>query len=639
METNEYMKQLLMYEQVQKVCRLICPVSLLGAVLLLFSRVKKGGRKGRLITVFAAVFLIMLLGIQQVYGEEAVTAEFRIAGGNPGADGGYYSAVTVEAVWRIRDFSGSGARLGISRSFGNSYESLELDPGYGTSVTAQLQSLGINWLTILSESGSSETEGGKSLQFSVWEPGHYSFQGAGRSISFIIGDVRTGTEDSSAPMPSTGGQETMQSDHETSESEEEAVEEEEESDRKAPEAELHMTMEQTADGRNLAVDKKMRIRVTEEHFDTSCVPEVRTEVKKGWSFSGWKETEAGAEAVISFKKDGEYEVIFQCQDLSGNQSEKVRSGVFTLDQTPPEIRIRGAENGAVYTDAVSPLVSVSDRTICTEQLSCTLKGAKTGAVILDRTASVKEGETADTVSFGNSSLDRDDVYTLSVKAEDLAGNTAEEEIIFAMDQNGSSYILSDETQALVEAYYISEPIDLVLSEINTSPVEYQISISRDGVPEKLEEDSAYSVEVRGGDGDWMIYVYRIFAENFKEDGVYHVDITSRDQGANVNNSQVRGARIDFVVDSTGSRQQPGDEEEGANSGPEERDADPSAEDGASEDRSEEPSDPKVLDAENRTFYGKVFLIVLIPVLAAVVFLWKNGLRTAILRKINQKRRR
>ncbi|MCQ2501061.1 MAG: Ig-like domain-containing protein, partial [Lachnospiraceae bacterium] len=324
----------------------------------------------------------------------------------------------------------------------------------------------------------------------------------------------------------------------------------EEPDRKAPEVSMDLFFFTDAYGRQITTVNTIKLHVCEEHFDPEWMPEVKTAVKDGWTFSGWGEKADGADGVITLKKDGEYEVSFQCRDQAGNPSERISSGRFLLDKTSPAITIEGVQNRGAYASPVTPLVYIEDPSFDLSQITCTLRGAKTGELDVGQLAEMVRTDQGVAISWDRFAGAADDVYTLSVQAQDQAGNTAEEEIVFAMDQNGSSYIISDATKKLMEDYYTAEPIELVLSEINTSAVVYEISLSKDGQPVLLEEGKDYSVEVRGGDGDWLIYVYRIFASNFEKEGVYHVDLTSWDQADNVNNSQMRGARIDFAVDHT-----------------------------------------------------------------------------------------
>lgn len=319
-------------------------------------------------------------------------------------------------------------------------------------------------------------------------------------------------------------------------------------DGKAPLVFMDAPLFKNANGQQFIGSRTIKLLVRDRNFDTSCVPSVVTGVDDGYSFSGWTKTDAGMEGRLKFLKDGDYAVTFQACDLVGNYSEKIGTGTFTLDRTVPKIRIQGVQNQMAYNRPVIPVIRINDPSINPANLKYTLRGAKCGLLDVELLSDAVKTEAGISINMSRFAVQQDDIYTLSVQAADYAGNAASEEVVFTMDQNGSSYILSDATRDLVDRYYTAKPEELVLSEINACEVSYGVTVSKDGEPKQLQEGQDYSVEIRGGDGDWLIYIYRIFASNFQKEGVYHVEITSRDQASNVNNTQIRGARIDFVVD-------------------------------------------------------------------------------------------
>ncbi len=573
MEHNVYLEQILMQQKIQHCSMLLSAVCLLAALLVLTAgRPRKRKKAGRRTVLLAAVVILLAAGsAEKVSAAETAgtRAEIQLIQGQS-AGSGYDPPVVVQVRWWTAESAESRDPLRIEYSTGLYSESIVLDPGYGTSVSAQLAALGISWTSLTGESGVGETEEGKTLQFLVSESGTYRFSSAGSVMNFSVGNGAVSDDSGTAEAVSeetvnqtesgyTAGEENSGSGSE----EEKEQNEDLTADQTAPKIKLIMSMTEGSGGELYAEEKTMKIQVKEEHFDISQKPEVVADVKKGYQFSGWKLTDAGAEGTLTFRKDGIYSVSYQCTDLAGNQSEEACSGTFILDRTKPDIKIRGVEQSAAYSTAVSPVVQIEDVSLCTDQLACTLRGAKAGILDVEQLSDLTLTEKGAEISFSHFPSEQDDVYTLSVTAVDQAGNSADEEVTFSIDQYGSSYIVSDETQALIDSYYTSDPVDLVLSEINTSPVIYQIALSKDGVPAELEEGEDYSVEVRGGDGEWMIYVYRIYASNFTEEGVYHVDITSRDQASNVNNSQERGMRIDFAVDRTPPAVLVGNLEDGA----------------------------------------------------------------------------
>ncbi|MDO4617844.1 MAG: Ig-like domain-containing protein [Lachnospiraceae bacterium] len=566
MENSYYLEQLALQQNICRYSRILSVVCLLAALVLVSGGLIRKKRSRRIFRTVSMGAMLLLLGVRQTaaspwQGEAVTSAQIQLVQGTPaGGPGTYASPVMVQVHWWTGESAGNRDPLLISYRQGGFSESLQLDPGYGTSVTAQLQSLGISWIRLVSESGTGESAEGKILTFLASAEGSYYFESAGAGLNVSIGSEtaaggepagadtgRAAEEQAADNVTASKGSEDAEMVQKT------AAEKEAErlsSDTDAPEIKLKMDLMQGKEKLQIAAERSMTILVSDENFDFTAEPEVETTVKSGYRFSGWKQTGSGAEGTISFIKDGQYKVNCQWTDLAGNQSEKVSSGSFLLDQTSPEIRIQGVTDRAAYDRLVYPVIQVEDLSFSADDLSCSLIGARSGSLDVEGLSDITWSENGTMIAMTNLPAEQDDVYTLSVRSSDLAGNTAEENVIFSIDQYGSSYILSDETQELVDAYYTAEPIDLVLSEVNTSPVVYQVSVTRDGVPLELQEEKDFSVEVRGGDGEWMIYIYRIFASVFSEEGVYHVDLTSRDQASNVNDSQARGVRIDFAVDQT-----------------------------------------------------------------------------------------
>ena len=64
---------------------------------------------------------------------------------------------------------------------------------------------------------------------------------------------------------------------------------------------------------------------------------------------------------------------------------------------------------------------------------------------------------------------------------DRAGNETEDSVIFSVNRFGSVFVLSDDTQELVDKYYTNEEQDLVVTEINVDSLVFNgISYGRDG---------------------------------------------------------------------------------------------------------------------------------------------------------------
>ena len=151
----------------------------------------------------------------------------------------------------------------------------------------------------------------------------------------------------------------------------------------------------------------------------------------------------------------------------------------------------------------------------------------------------------------------DDVYTATGVVRDLAGNETEASIVFSVNRYGSTYILGEDTQALLDQYYTNEPQALHVTEINVSGLtENRVTTSLNGEVTTLEQGTDYSVQesVPG----WHQFDYTINADNFTVDGAYDVTLYSVDEAGNASSNrsikeddaQTSDLPINFVVDMT-----------------------------------------------------------------------------------------
>ena len=279
----------------------------------------------------------------------------------------------------------------------------------------------------------------------------------------------------------------------------------------------------------------------------------------GQPFSGpgtgsWSAQDDRHTADIVFDRDGDYSVTVTYTDPAGNALSDTVQAQFTVDRTPPKIRITGAADHSANKEAVMPAVTVTDLNPDPGELSVTLKGAKQGVVDAGPVVSRARGDGIITVSFRNFDDPADDIYTLTVAAADRAGNEALRSITFSVNRKGSNYILSEASRKQIETGFIREPPELVIEEINVDLLEAaQLVCSRDGVIIPLREGVDYSVQMQGSDGTWKRYIYTVRAGCFREEGAYTVQVYSRDRAQNAMTNRVRGMDIEFVVDRTPPR--------------------------------------------------------------------------------------
>ena len=145
----------------------------------------------------------------------------------------------------------------------------------------------------------------------------------------------------------------------------------------------------------------------------------------------------------------------------------------------------------------------------------------------------------------------DDIYTLTAKATDKAGNETKSSITFSVNRDGSTYELGSGTKALVDKKYTNKPQDLEITEINVDDLTtIEITYSLDGKIVTLKEGADYTITKSGEEGQWKKYLYRIKASCFEEEGNYVLNIYSEDAAHNSTTNKTKAKTIAFTVDKT-----------------------------------------------------------------------------------------
>ncbi|WP_224364170.1 CARDB domain-containing protein [Hyalangium versicolor] len=105
--------------------------------------------------------------------------------------------------------------------------------------------------------------------------------------------------------------------------------------------------------------------------------------------------------------EGKHILRASATDRAGNETE--RQLTFTLDQTPPAITITGVSEGALYSNAVTPVIDIQDAHPGTQEIR--LNGVR---------------------YTSGTSIDTDGSYTLTIHVEDLAGWVTERTVRFSV---------------------------------------------------------------------------------------------------------------------------------------------------------------------------------------------------------------
>lgn len=273
----------------------------------------------------------------------------------------------------------------------------------------------------------------------------------------------------------------------------------------------------------------------------------------GWSQNGDMNT-----ATVPFTQDGNYTMHVEFVDLAGNEAVPEDVDEFVVDTTAPKLEITGVEDHMAYNGDVAPVITYHDINYDVSSAGVSIKGVKH-----------PEGEnlvgTRTEDAFGGSFTcenieplkENDDVYTATGSVSDMAGNETNVDVVFSVNRFGSTYLIAEDTQQLLDNYYTNTPQDLHVIEINVDgQVTNRVTTSLNGEVTTLQEGTDYTVKesVPG----WHEFDYTIKAANFTTEGVYDVTLYSEDEAGNASSNRSikedAGATsdlpINFVVDMT-----------------------------------------------------------------------------------------
>lgn len=294
------------------------------------------------------------------------------------------------------------------------------------------------------------------------------------------------------------------------------------------------------------------ITVTEHNFDPSKIT-VSTTASAGGapSIGGWANSGDTHTANVVFNHDADYTFTVSGLDLAENKAADYAQDKFTVDLKNPEVKITGVKDKSANNGTVAPRISISDMNFIASGVKITLKGVNKGEIKIDSLASISSSATGMNVIFKDFSEGMDDIYTLTAKATDKAGNETKSSITFSVNRDGSTYELGSGTKALVDKKYTNKPQDLEITEINVDDLTtIEITYSLDGKIVTLKEGEDYTITKSGEEGQWKKYLYRIKASCFEEEGNYVINIYSEDAAHNSTTNKTKAKTIAFTVDKT-----------------------------------------------------------------------------------------
>lgn len=341
-------------------------------------------------------------------------------------------------------------------------------------------------------------------------------------------------------------------------------------DKTKPVIEITFDNNDVRNGRYYKENRTATIHIEEHNFAAEDAEVTTTaEIAEGGvaapAAGSWGSAGDSNTAQVPFNADGDYTMQVKFQDKAGNEAEPKEVELFTVDTTAPELTFSindeafeaGSYTPRAYNGQVVPGITYHDINYDGAGTQMSIVGAKnvnsqilSGAPAEDAMGGVYTCENiAETP-------ENDDVYTCTGRVVDMAGNESTVDFMFSVNRYGSNYLLTPDTQALVDNYYTNSAPNLGVSEINVNTLKFEeITYALNGDIRTLQPGTDYQVTESGSETSWKQYDYTIFNSNFDREGVYDITIYSEDEAGNANSNHTERVKeysknISFVLDQT-----------------------------------------------------------------------------------------
>lgn len=294
------------------------------------------------------------------------------------------------------------------------------------------------------------------------------------------------------------------------------------------------------------------------------------------SGTGWAEVDEYEWAqTFTFANELVYEMTIDTVDLAGNTTDTYEVPEFIVDLTAPDVQITQVQDATAYAGVVAPQVEVADTYLSPSQVEYVLEGFNQGPID-SSTHFVSEDfdETSWSATWDDFPRDIpvDDIYTLSVKATDMAGNTTSDAVTFSVNRFGSTYMFSDGTSNL-RGQYLQEPVEVDITEINVSglsPELTEVSVVENDLVQTLDGDDFVRKDV-SVEGGWQATQYTLPASLFDSSAYFRIMLSSVDVAGNLSQNTMASkdadressAEVKFAVDQVAPHVTLGDIESGS----------------------------------------------------------------------------
>lgn len=257
---------------------------------------------------------------------------------------------------------------------------------------------------------------------------------------------------------------------------------------------------------------------------------------------------------ISFKEDGEYSLGVRVKDLAGNMVELTEVSSFIIDTKAPTVEITGVENQMAYASNVVPILMIVDENYDEEQVDIQIQGIRNKTLgIVPEKSNITNGESIRIDCFPKDES-MDDIYTMTVKVCDQAGNETIQEILFSVNRYGSSYRIGDGVKEKIGKYFMEE-FEVHIYEVNANelnPEEICAKLVVNGVPRGLSLGAQYQVKDVSEHKGWYEYEYVFDKSLFEQEGMYQILLSSVDMAGNLNETinEKKVVTLNFGIDKT-----------------------------------------------------------------------------------------
>lgn len=343
-------------------------------------------------------------------------------------------------------------------------------------------------------------------------------------------------------------------------------------DKTAPVIDVSFDNNSAKNGNYYKADRTATIKITEHNFNSGSqyvnIP-VTAEGTTAPSVVGWSGSGDDHNATVSFNKDGKYSFTVDYTDLAGNKAVQKKVDSFYIDKTAPEVEITGVADHQAYNGTVAPVVTYRDDNFTDDhdfrftKIDINGKSDDTSKFDYDTGGN---GVTEFIYKYRDFAevLENDGIYNFTVELSDKAGSSTSKSVTFSVNRFGSTFKASDESKKLINNGYTNAEQDIVIEEINVTPLtKHSVTLAKSGGNStELVENTDYTFTSSNNGNEWCKSVYTVNKKNFSDEAAYTVTIMSVDKAKNTNNNRMadsslsteqknkRECAISFVVDKT-----------------------------------------------------------------------------------------